>query len=427
MLLPWVLAALATPLSSPSWSTTPHGASRASPLRLSGGAAAAGPGTVLVTGGVGYIGSHTVLELLEAGYEVVIVDNLCNSNLECLARVQRLAGREAVFHQVDIRDKAALDAVFKQHSIDAVIHFAGLKAVGESVEKPLLYYQVNIEGTLNLVQAMGDAGCRNIVFSSSATVYGDPASVPVTESFPTGPTNPYGHSKLFNEQILSDLGRSDSRWNVCLLRYFNPVGAHPSGLIGEDPKGIPNNLMPFIQQVAVGKRPHLAVFGSDYPTHDGTGVRDYIHVVDLAKGHLAALVKLQSDPGESGSSAIERRSTERSSTLPSTLSQPRALLLARVPLPLSLAPSHSSLVSAHPRPPLRDGHVQPGHWDGLLGARHGARLQRGMRARGGAQDGGASAGGRCRRLRRPELRRRAAELARGARAAANVRGLVAVD
>ena len=202
-----------------------------------------------MTGGVGYIGSHTVLELLEAGYEVVVVDNLCNSNLECLRRVQELAGRDAVFHEVDIRDKAALAAVFAKHNIDSVIHFAGLKAVGESVAEPLLYYQVNIEGTLNLVQAMNNAGCRNIVFSSSATVYGDPASVPVTEGFPTGPTNPYGHSKLFNEQILTDVAASVEGMNVCLLRYFNPVGAHPSGQIGEDPKGIPNNLMPYIQQV----------------------------------------------------------------------------------------------------------------------------------------------------------------------------------
>jgi UDP-glucose 4-epimerase len=251
----------------------------------------------LVTGGVGYIGSHTVLELLQAGYDVVIVDNLCNSNLECLRRVQQLAGKEAIFLKVDIRDKAALRDVFAQHDIGAVIHFAGLKAVGESVALPLLYYQVNVQGTLNLIETMADAGCRNLVFSSSATVYGDPATVPVTESFPTGPTNPYGSSKLFNEQILSDVAKSDERWNVCLLRYFNPVGAHPSGKIGEDPKGIPNNLMPYIQQVAVGKRPHLSVFGGDYPTHDGTGVRDYIHVVDLAKGHLAALRKLESQPG----------------------------------------------------------------------------------------------------------------------------------
>jgi len=256
-----------------------------------------GKGAVLVTGGVGYIGSHTVIELLDAGHEVVVVDNLCNSNIECLQRVQQLAGRDVTFYQVDIRDKDALAAVFAKHSVNAVVHFAGLKAVGESVAKPLLYYQVNVEGTLNLVEVMLEAGCRNIVFSSSATVYGEPASVPVTEDFPTGPTNPYGSSKLFNEQILRDVAASHPDWNVCLLRYFNPVGAHPSGLIGEDPKGIPNNLMPFIQQVAVGKRPHLNVFGSDYPTADGTGVRDYIHVVDLAKGHTAALAKLESDPG----------------------------------------------------------------------------------------------------------------------------------
>ena len=252
---------------------------------------------VLVTGGVGYIGSHTVLELLQANYRVVIVDNLCNSNLACLERVQKIAGKEVAFHNVDIRDKEGLAAVFAQHSVGAVIHFAGLKAVGESVAQPLMYYQVNVEGTLNLLEAMDDAGVGDIVFSSSATVYGDPATVPVTESFPTGPTNPYGHSKLFNEQILRDFAASRPEWNVCLLRYFNPVGAHKSGEIGEDPKGIPNNLMPYIQQVAVGKRTHLTVFGEDYPTADGTGIRDYIHVVDLAKGHLAALKKLGSNPG----------------------------------------------------------------------------------------------------------------------------------
>jgi len=264
-------------------------------LRLSGGAGAVG--TVLVTGGVGYIGSHTVLELLMAGYEVIIVDNLCNSNLECLRRVEKLAGRKAIFYNADIRDKAAMASVFADHKIDSVIHFAGLKAVGESVAPPLLYYQVNVQGTLNLVECMRDAGCCNVVFSSSATVYGDPAAVPVTEDFPTGPTNPYGFSKLFNEQILKDYAAANPGWNVGLLRYFNPVGAHPSGVIGEDPKGIPNNLMPFIQQVAVGKRTHLSIFGSDYPTADGTGVRDYIHVVDLAKGHLAALRKLETNPG----------------------------------------------------------------------------------------------------------------------------------
>jgi len=291
-----IAVAAAALLAAATAGNLPPPAMRSSSQRTSllrGGASE----TVLVTGGVGYIGSHTVLELLQAGYEVIIADNLCNSNLECLRRVEKLAGRDAIFYQVDIRDKLALGSVFTKHDISSVIHFAGLKAVGESVAKPLLYYQVNIEGTLNLIQCMDDAGCRNIVFSSSATVYGDPSTVPVTESFPTGATNPYGSSKLFNEQILTDVANADGRWNVCLLRYFNPVGAHPSGQIGEDPKGIPNNLMPFIQQVAVGKRPHLSVFGSDYPTHDGTGVRDYIHVVDLAKGHLAALQKLSGDPG----------------------------------------------------------------------------------------------------------------------------------
>lgn len=254
--------------------------------------------TVLVTGGVGYIGSHTVLELLEAGHKVVVLDSLANSNLECLERVKRLAGRPVAFCQADIRDREALAEIFQQHKPDSVIHFAGLKAVGESVEKPLLYYQVNVQGTLNLIESMLEAGCRNIVFSSSATVYGEPATVPVDETFPVGAcTNPYGFSKFFNEQILRDCAKAHPELNVCLLRYFNPVGAHPSGQIGEDPRGIPNNLMPFLQQVAVGKRETLSVFGSDYPTHDGTGVRDYIHVVDLAKGHIAALKRLEASPG----------------------------------------------------------------------------------------------------------------------------------
>jgi UDP-glucose 4-epimerase len=282
---------------APTLHTHRHGAAKLQQLRAGGSGSGGGKPVVLVTGGVGYIGSHTVLELLQSGYDVVVADNLCNSNLECLRRVEKLAGRSAAFHHVDMRDKEALAALFEQYEVGSVIHFAGLKAVGESVAQPLTYYQVNVQGTLNLVEVMAAAGVHNIVFSSSATVYGDPASVPVTESFPTGPTNPYGHSKLMNEQILSDVAASDGRWNVCLLRYFNPVGAHPSGRIGEDPKGIPNNLVPFIQQVAVGKRPHLSVFGSDYPTHDGTGVRDYIHVVDLAKGHLAALRKLEAEPG----------------------------------------------------------------------------------------------------------------------------------
>jgi len=291
-----LLAPLAAALVVPTSLSAPRPSSAVAALRLHGGATSTTK-TVLVTGGVGYIGSHTVLELLNDGYEVIVVDNLCNSNLKCLRRVEELAGRKATFYNVDLRDREGMAAVFADHDVDSVIHFAGLKAVGESVAKPLLYYQVNVQGTLNLVEVMQEAGCTNIVFSSSATVYGDPATVPVTENFPTGPTNPYGHSKRFNEIILSDFAGANAGWNVCLLRYFNPVGAHPSGLIGEDPKGIPNNLMPFIQQVAVGKRPHLAVFGSDYPTDDGTGVRDYIHVVDLAKGHLAALRKLETNPG----------------------------------------------------------------------------------------------------------------------------------
>ncbi|EGV30025.1 UDP-glucose 4-epimerase [Thiorhodococcus drewsii AZ1] len=252
---------------------------------------------VLVTGGAGYIGSHTCVELLAAGMEVVVVDNLSNSKQEALRRVQSIAGRPLGFIRADLRDRAALDAIFGSHDFDAVIHFAGLKAVGESVQKPLEYYDNNIGGTLRLCEAMAAAGVKRIVFSSSATVYGDPASVPIREDFPRSATNPYGRSKLFIEEILRDLWTSDPDWSVSLLRYFNPVGAHPSGLIGEDPSGIPNNLMPYIAQVAVGKLPELSVFGNDYPTPDGTGVRDYIHVVDLARGHLAALHRLQGGPG----------------------------------------------------------------------------------------------------------------------------------
>ena len=252
---------------------------------------------VLVTGGAGYIGSHTCIELLTAGYEVVVVDNLSNSHPESLKRVQEITGRELVFHQVNIRDAAALETIFSQDKIDAVIHFAGLKAVGESVAKPSLYYQNNVYGTLVLCQVMAKYEVFNLVFSSSATVYGDPATVPITESFPLSATNPYGRSKLMVEEILRDLNVSDDRWNTVLLRYFNPVGAHASGRIGEDPNGIPNNLMPYITQVAVGKLEALDVFGSDYNTVDGTGVRDYIHVVDLALGDLKALEKLAFDPG----------------------------------------------------------------------------------------------------------------------------------
>ena len=252
---------------------------------------------ILVTGGAGYIGSHTCLELLRAGHEVVVVDNLSNSKAEALHRVQELAGRSLVFHRVDLLDRAALDTAFAGPKIDAVIHFAGLKAVGESVTIPLRYYHNNITGTLMLCEAMRAHGVRNLVFSSSATVYGDPATVPITEDMPLSATNPYGRSKLMIEEILRDLYVSDAAWNIALLRYFNPVGAHASGRIGEDPNGIPNNLLPFVAQVAVGKLPGLQVFGNDYPTPDGTGIRDYIHVVDLALGHLAALDRLAAAPG----------------------------------------------------------------------------------------------------------------------------------
>jgi UDP-glucose 4-epimerase len=252
---------------------------------------------VLVTGGAGYIGSHTCVELFQAGHAVTVVDNLSNSKEESLRRVKEITGRELAFTRADLRDGAALDSLFGQHPFDAVIHFAGLKAVGESVQRPMDYYENNVGGTLSLCRAMTRAGVKNLVFSSSATVYGDPASVPIREDFPLSATNPYGRSKLFIEEILKDLHVADPAWNLVLLRYFNPVGAHPSGRIGEDPNGLPNNLMPFVAQVAVGKLPRLRVFGNDYPTPDGTGVRDYIHVVDLAKGHLAALDKLRETPG----------------------------------------------------------------------------------------------------------------------------------
>ncbi len=252
---------------------------------------------VLVTGGVGYIGSHTCIELLAAGHEVIVVDNLSNSHLEALKRVEVLSGQSVAFHQLDICDAEALSAVFSATPIDAVIHFAGLKAVGESVAQPWRYYHNNVYGTLVLCEVMAKYQVFNLVFSSSATVYGDPATVPITENFPLSATNPYGRSKLMIEEILRDLHVSDDHWNAILLRYFNPVGAHPSGRIGEDPNGIPNNLMPYITQVAVGKLDCLSVFGSDYDTVDGTGVRDYIHVVDLALGHVKALEKLAKNPG----------------------------------------------------------------------------------------------------------------------------------
>jgi len=254
--------------------------------------------SILVTGGAGYIGSHTTLALLEAGHNVVVLDNLCNSSSESLKRVAQISGKAPRFIHGDIRDAELLRSVFAEQLIGAVLHFAGLKAVGESVQKPLAYYQNNVAGTLQLCQAMADAGVYQLVFSSSATVYGEPAHMPISEACPTGePTNPYGRSKLMVEELLQDLARSDARWRIALLRYFNPVGAHPSGLIGEDPNGIPNNLLPYISQVAIGKLKALSVFGSDYPTTDGTGVRDYIHVMDLANGHLKALDAIGRKPG----------------------------------------------------------------------------------------------------------------------------------
>lgn len=254
--------------------------------------------SILVTGGAGYIGSHTSIELLQAGYDIVIVDNFCNSKPEALNRIEELAGKKAKFYEVDILDRDGLNKVFDENNIEAVIHFAGLKAVGESVEKPIEYHENNISGTLVLCDVMRKHNVKKIVFSSSATVYGMNNKVPFSEDMPTASaTNPYGSTKLFIEQILSDIYVSDNEWSVALLRYFNPIGAHESGRIGEDPNGIPNNLMPYITQVAVGKRKELSVFGNDYDTHDGTGVRDYIHVVDLAKGHLKAVEKVLSSNG----------------------------------------------------------------------------------------------------------------------------------
>jgi len=252
---------------------------------------------ILVTGGTGYIGSHTVLELLKSRYHAIVMDNLCNSKRESLKRIEQLTGNDIKFYELDLLDKEGLDSLFRKIKFDAVIHFAGLKAVGESVEKPLYYYQNNVTGTINLCEAMQRHKVFNMVFSSSCTVYGEPEEVPLTEDAPLSAVNPYGQTKLTIEYILKDLHRSDNRWNISLLRYFNPVGAHESGEIGEDPNGIPNNLMPYLTQVAIGKLTQLRIFGDDYPTHDGTGVRDYIHVVDLAIGHLKALEQLEENPG----------------------------------------------------------------------------------------------------------------------------------
>ena len=253
---------------------------------------------ILVTGGAGYIGSHTVVELQNAGYDVVVLDNLSNSSEKALDRVEKLTGKHVPFYKTDIRDRAGLEEIFAKETIDSCIHFAGLKAVGESVAKPWEYYENNISGTLVLVDVMRSHGVKNIIFSSSATVYGDPAMIPITEECPKGQcTNPYGWTKSMLEQILSDIQKADPEWNVVLLRYFNPIGAHKSGTIGENPNGIPNNLMPYITQVAVGKLKELGVFGNDYDTPDGTGVRDYIHVVDLAVGHVTALKKIEEKAG----------------------------------------------------------------------------------------------------------------------------------
>ena len=249
---------------------------------------------ILLTGGAGFIGSHTIVELDNAGYEVVVVDNFVNSKKESLERVAQIIGKQVQYYKADIRDREALETVFSEHQFDAVIHFAGLKAVGESVAKPLEYYENNMSGTFVLLDVMRKHGCKNIIFSSSATVYGDPAIIPITEECPKGQcTNPYGQTKSMLEEVLKDVQRADTEWNVVLLRYFNPIGAHASGLIGENPNGIPNNLMPYITQTAIGIRKELGVFGNDYDTPDGTGVRDYIHVVDLALGHVAALKAIE--------------------------------------------------------------------------------------------------------------------------------------
>ncbi|MGC9402158.1 UDP-glucose 4-epimerase GalE [Vibrio genomosp. F10] len=252
---------------------------------------------VLVTGGMGYIGSHTCIQMIESGMTPIIFDNLYNSKSSVLERIEKVSGTRPKFVEGDVRDKDLLIQVLNEHNIESVIHFAGLKAVGESVEKPLEYYDNNVNGTLVLVDAMRQANVKSLVFSSSATVYGDPASVPITEDFPTSATNPYGRSKLMVEECLADFQKANEDWSITLLRYFNPVGSHPTGLLGEDPQGIPNNLMPFVSQVAVGRREYLSVFGNDYPTSDGTGVRDYIHVMDLSDGHVAALNKVGEKQG----------------------------------------------------------------------------------------------------------------------------------
>ena len=295
---------------------------------------------ILVTGGAGYIGSHTVIELLASGHELVIFDNFSNSSPKVFDRIERISGKRPTVLEGDIRDGESLRAVFRDYPISAVIHFAGLKAVGESVEQPMRYYDNNVLGSLRLFEAMAEANIFNLVFSSSATVYGDPHTVPILEHFPLQATNPYGRSKLFIEDMLRDIALADSRWKIALLRYFNPVGAHISGLIGEDPQGIPNNLMPFVAQVAVGRRQELAVFGNDYPTIDGTGVRDYIHVVDLAKGHLAALDAL---PSLNGATPINLGTGQGHSVLEVVAAFERA---SGRPVPYRIAPRRAGDVAA---------------------------------------------------------------------------------
>jgi len=281
---------------------------------------------ILISGGTGYIGSHTVVALISAGYNPVIVDNLSNSKIYVLERIEAITGKRPPFYQIDLRNRAALNAVLQQHAITAVIHFAGLKAVGESVAEPLRYYENNIESTLSLCGVMAARGVKRLVFSSSATVYGDPHNVPIREDFPLAPANPYGRTKLMIEQILQDLYAADPAWQIALLRCFNPVGAHPSGLIGEDPGGHPNNLMPYISQVAVGRRERLSVFGIDYPTPDGTGVRDYIHVMDLAEGHIAALRYMEKEAlsSQHDLSCQRKPASIPASSSPNNLSFPRS-------------------------------------------------------------------------------------------------------
>jgi len=290
--------------------------------------------TILVTGGAGFIGSHTVVEILAAGHELVVLDNFCNAKREVLARLERITGRPVPCHEGDVRDKALLERIFTRHDIGAVVHFAGLKSVRESVDLPLGYFQNNLAGTLQLLEVMQARGCRNLVFSSSATVYGDPRTVPIREDSPLAATSPYGRTKIMIEEVCRDLAASEPGWHIALLRYFNPVGAHPSGLIGEDPRGVPNNLMPYLLRVAAGQLEKLNIFGSDYPTPDGTGVRDYIHVVDLARGHLAALaalpglagavpVNLGTGHGRSVLELVEAMSREVGRALPYTLADRR--------------------------------------------------------------------------------------------------------